>query len=126
MRQKRQWMNISVFVLATFLDLYFFFCVCQKKGGMCRAVSYCSHQRQTVVLCSSNALRPASLLLCYNGSVVDTCLSFESDCLKHQVYTTSIQTRLLATGNGMYHYIFISFLSQDHSLYVSIILYLTA
>lgn len=39
---------------------------------MLRARSYYS---LSVVLCSSNARRPASLLLCYNSSVVDTCLS---------------------------------------------------
>lgn len=69
MWQKRQWMNISVLVLATFFDFW----LCQR--GMCRAVSYYFHQRQTVVLCGSNALRPASLLRCYSGSVVDTGLS---------------------------------------------------
>lgn len=39
---------------------------------MFRAIS---HYLQSMVLCGSNALRPASLLLCYNGSIADTCLS---------------------------------------------------
>lgn len=37
------------------------------RAGSCYSLS--------VALCSSSARRPASLLLCYNSSVVDTCLS---------------------------------------------------